>query len=436
MYKFSFLNMKKVLIVILLFATQLVKAQKEKGIQFQHGLTWTQVKEKAKKENKYVFVDGFTTWCAPCRIMANTIFPQPDVADFFNRNFINVKVQFDVTKNDNDEVKSWYKEARLLNDTYKINSYPTYLFFNPQGELVHTVIGSSPDGQDFIAKAKSALNPATQYNYLKHQYEAGKKDPDFLLALIHSAQQTNDKEFVPVVMNAYLTTQKDMLTPENLKFISMATSKSTDPGYSTLRNYGEKVDAVAGKEKSAEIIKTVVFDEVVLPYLRVGGVKKEYGGGMVVYTGELNKNVDWAVIRAKLDSQYPQLSDEIIMAAKPTYFQWQENWPAFSEAVSAYVSKYGNGLNSNAINSYAWSIFSNCNDARCMEAALNWSKGNLSGVNSKNINYLYTYGNLLYKAGKKEQAIATIEDAIKYSGEVNGQLTTLVSKMKNGDKTW
>jgi tetratricopeptide (TPR) repeat protein len=280
------------------------------------------------------------------------------------------------------------------------------------------------------------LNPATQYNNLKRQYEKGKKGPDFLLALINAAQQANDSEFTPVVMNAYLTTQKDLLTAENLKFISIATSKTTDPGYSILRNHGEKVDSVAGKGKSAEIIKTVVFDEIVLPYLRVGGVKMNYGGGMVDYTGELNKNVDWAVIKAKLNTQYPNLSDEIIMSAKPMYFRWQDNWPAFSEAVSAYASKYGNGLNNNVINSYAWDIFLFSNDVKCMEAALAWSKGTLSGENDKNIMYLYTYGNLLYKSGKKEQAIATIEDAIKYSGEVNGQLTTLVGKMKNGEKTW
>lgn len=424
------------MIIVLFLTSGLAKAQEEKGIQFEHGLTWAQLKEKAKKENKYIFLDGFTTWCAPCKIMANNIFPQPAVADFFNHNFINIKVQFDVAKNDNEEVKSWYKEAKIIQYTYKVNGYPTYLFFNPQGELMHTIIGSSPNAQDFIAKAKYALNPATQYNNLKRQYEKGKKGPDFLLALINAAQQANDSEFTPVVMNAYLTTQKDLLTAENLKFISIATSKTTDPGYSILRNHGEKVDSVAGKGKSAEIIKTVVFDEIVLPYLRVGGVKMNYGGGMVDYTGELNKNVDWAVIKAKLNTQYPNLSDEIIMSAKPMYFRWQDNWPAFSEAVSAYASKYGNGLNNNVINSYAWDIFLFSNDVKCMEAALAWSKGTLSGENDKNIMYLYTYGNLLYKSGKKEQAIATIEDAIKYSGEVNGQLTTLVGKMKNGEKTW
>lgn len=411
------------------------QAHEEKGIKFQHQLTWSQLKEKAKKENKYIFLDAYTTWCIPCRLMENDIFPQPSIADFFNQNFINVKVQFDVTKNDNAEVKSWYKDAKAFTETYKINSYPTYLFFNSSGELVHTILGSSPNAEVFIAKAKDALNPATQYNHLKRQFEEGNKNSELLLALIKAAQQANETQFIPVAMNAYLATQTNLLETQNLKFISIATSKSTDPGFSILQNHGNKLDSVAGKGKSAEMIKTIAFDEIVIPYLRIGGAKIDHGNGMVEYSGELNKNVDWSVVKAKLDSKYARISDEIItMTAKPMYYRWLDDWPQFSKAVSAYASRYGNTLNNNLLNIYAWDIFGSSNDVKCLEAALEWSKKTLSGTNEKNLNYLYTYSNLLYKAGKKEQAIASVEHMIKLSGEVDGQLANLVSKMKKGKK--
>jgi len=32
------------------------------GIEFQQGLNWTQVKEKAVQEHKYIFVDCYATW--------------------------------------------------------------------------------------------------------------------------------------------------------------------------------------------------------------------------------------------------------------------------------------------------------------------------------------------------------------------------------------
>lgn len=120
--------MKKNLVVALILVSSFVKAQEEKGIKFEHGLSWLQIKEKAQTENKFIFLDGYTTWCGPCKQMAKEIFPQPSVGDFFNKNFINVAVQFDVAKNDNVEVKSWYKDAETLKETFKVNSYPTYLF--------------------------------------------------------------------------------------------------------------------------------------------------------------------------------------------------------------------------------------------------------------------------------------------------------------------
>ena len=41
-----------------------------KGIQWIERPNWQSVKEKAKQENKYIFIDAYATWCGPCKIMA------------------------------------------------------------------------------------------------------------------------------------------------------------------------------------------------------------------------------------------------------------------------------------------------------------------------------------------------------------------------------
>ncbi len=38
-----------------------------KVIHFENGLSWEQIKEKAKAEHKYIFVDCYATWCGPCK---------------------------------------------------------------------------------------------------------------------------------------------------------------------------------------------------------------------------------------------------------------------------------------------------------------------------------------------------------------------------------
>src|SRR5438105_903166 len=61
--------MKKTLLLIM-FVPILIYAQKGyKGIKFTEGISWEQVKAKAKAESKYIFIDAYATWCGPCMKM-------------------------------------------------------------------------------------------------------------------------------------------------------------------------------------------------------------------------------------------------------------------------------------------------------------------------------------------------------------------------------
>jgi len=429
--------MKKLLIfTIFLLINTITYAQEKKGIDFESGLNWSKIKEKAKKENKYIFVDGYTTWCAPCLVMASTIFTQANVGDFFNRNFINVKIQFDKSISDESEVKNWYNEAKNMKATYKISSYPTYLFFDSEGSLVHKILGASPNAQQFILKAKEALKPATQLNTLKHQYDLGKKDPKFLLSLIKAAQQANDEKFIPVVINDYLATQSNLLTTDNIKLISIATSKSTDPGFKVLREHPKLVDSIFGKGKTNSLVKNIAFDEVMLPYLNAGREKTHYGAGMIVYEGKPRAYIDWEEAKKNLLPKYGDLADEIVLEAKPFYYRQRQNWPQFTEAVSTYVYKLGNSVNMDKVDSYANDVFLFSEDTTCINAAINWSKKIFSETKDVNLQYLYTLGCLLYKSGKTELGITAVQEVLSKTGGKNQRFIKTIAKMKNGEKTW
>src|SRR5690606_26355882 len=106
--------MRLCLIFNLLVISAHCAVQQSPGINFEKNLNWAEVKQKAKKENKLIFMDEYTTWCIPCGQMSENIFPLAEVGEFFNKNFINVAVQMDVTKNDSKYEKSWYKDAKMI----------------------------------------------------------------------------------------------------------------------------------------------------------------------------------------------------------------------------------------------------------------------------------------------------------------------------------
>src|SRR5262249_50323519 len=120
--------MKRTSWLLLLLMPLLTLAQ-DNGIQFETGLSWQQIKEKAKAENKPIFMDCFTTWCGPCKYMEQKVLSQKNVGDFMNKNFICVKVQMDQTNHDSSTIKAWYKDAAAIKEVNNIHSYPTYLFF-------------------------------------------------------------------------------------------------------------------------------------------------------------------------------------------------------------------------------------------------------------------------------------------------------------------
>ena len=112
------------------------------GIQFFHG-SLKEAKAKAKKEKKLIFIDCYTSWCGPCKSMAKKTFVNKEVGEYFNANFICVKM--DMEKDEGPDVAT----------RYSVEAYPTYLFLDYKGEVKHRDLGFI-DAERFIQLGKTA----------------------------------------------------------------------------------------------------------------------------------------------------------------------------------------------------------------------------------------------------------------------------------------
>src|ERR1700739_316392 len=82
------------------------------GINFFNG-TYKEALAEARKQNKLVFIDAYTTWCGPCKMLTKTTFTDKNVSQYFNQHFICLAV--DMEKAD----------GPVLRAQYKITHYPT-----------------------------------------------------------------------------------------------------------------------------------------------------------------------------------------------------------------------------------------------------------------------------------------------------------------------
>lgn len=174
------INMKRIIVALL--ALGLSAPSFAQGIAFETG-TWKEVVAKAKKEKRLVYVDVYTTWCGPCKMMAKEIFPQKEAGDKYNTHFINYKI---------DAEKG---EGIAFAEKYKVNGYPTNLYIDPNNEEpVYLAMGGTDQISEFNHRADMALeaakDPMTWSTY-ETQFGKGKQDKAFLEAYIRKAQVLN-----------------------------------------------------------------------------------------------------------------------------------------------------------------------------------------------------------------------------------------------------
>lgn len=138
--------MKKIFLLIFaaLFSFA-VFANAQDGIKWETG-TLNEVLNKAKNNSStpnIVFLDCYTSWCGPCKYMAESVFTTKEAGDYFNSRFVNFKM--DMEKGEGKEVAK----------KYNVRAYPTFLILDSDGNEIGRVIGGGKL-EDFIKKVEKA----------------------------------------------------------------------------------------------------------------------------------------------------------------------------------------------------------------------------------------------------------------------------------------
>lgn len=180
--------MKKLIIGLICFMGFSTIAQ-NRQIEFKDA-TWKKHLEMAKLENKPIFFDAYTSWCGPCKQMAKDVFTKDSVADLFNKSFINVK--YDMEKG----------EGISLKEKYEVAAYPTYLFINGDGEIVHKIVGSMAPNE-FINEANNALNPENTIYGLAKKFETSGHSEESAVAYLDALDKAYESGKKSVVSKVY-----------------------------------------------------------------------------------------------------------------------------------------------------------------------------------------------------------------------------------------
>ncbi|MCW8981820.1 MULTISPECIES: thioredoxin family protein [Altibacter] len=138
--------MRHLLLVALVFVVGTASAQSIKWMTMNEALA------AQKKEPKKIFMDVYTTWCGPCKLLDKNTFSDKNVIKFINDNYYAVKFNGEgteeITYQDFTYTNPNYQEDRkgrnathFFADALKLRGYPSLVFFKEDGTLIQAIPG-------------------------------------------------------------------------------------------------------------------------------------------------------------------------------------------------------------------------------------------------------------------------------------------------------
>lgn len=138
--------MKKIILFLIIGVSLSASAQEIKWMSLTEAL------EAQKQAPKKIFMDVYTSWCGPCKLLDRNTFSNRDVVQYINDNYYAVKFNAE----GNEEIQfygrmfknpNYDSNRRGRNSTHQftqflgIKGYPAMVFFSEDGDPIMPVVG-------------------------------------------------------------------------------------------------------------------------------------------------------------------------------------------------------------------------------------------------------------------------------------------------------
>ena len=242
--------------------------------------------EQAAAQNKFVFVDTYAEWCKPCKEM-DRVFTDPELSEFFNSNFVNVKVDMDS------------RYGKSLSQKYDVVWLPTLIILDGDGS-VKNKIDKIVDATELLQLAQEAVRPGQVYveegfssnpfggtsNNAAPQEKKLITEDNAPILYVHNDKTSSGRPHIMYheaylhvmlqdgkqyeIARKYLSTQDDWSTEKNIKFIFdfLHTTNSAEFDY-FLRNKQRFIEVV-GSEKVDQTVSILSYERLYNGYPRPG----------------------------------------------------------------------------------------------------------------------------------------------------------------------
>jgi len=359
------------------------------GIRFFEG-TWDEAVAEAKRLDRIIFVDAYAVWCGPCKKMAADVFPDDKVGEFYNKNFLNVKL---------DAEKG---EGLKFREKYPISAFPTLFYIDYTGEVVQQVKGAQQiDG--FIELGKKALSKIDRSQQYVAAYESGDRDPELILNYVRALNKAGKSSIK--ISNEYLRSQKDLSTPFNLRFILEAAAEADSRIFDMLIERRTAIQAL----ESAQVVKDRIRE----------ACEATAQKALEFRNREL---LEEAI--AKMKKYYPEKAASFRMSMEMDYWSAMGDVDKYIAACQQYA-KTEAAKDEKALMGLGGSLAKQFgHEPKAMQAAENFSK--MAADKSTDYKTHLNYAGILMRNGKKDKALEAAKKALEMAKPHGDQAVRMV----------
>ena len=225
------------MLMVVVLSTTTISFASAQGLKFVES-NFKEAVAQAEQENKLLFMDCYTSWCGPCQLLANRVFPNDSIGQFFNKHFVSLKV--DMEKG----------EGPALARQYGVKAYPTLLFIDPSTqEIVSQVVGFRTV-KALLEDAEKAANPNRNLQGLAAQFNENPTNPAIASAYLEGLWAASLTQERDETLKNYLSrlTPEEICTTDNWKILSAHTENPYSYAFDCLHKNREGFRNVMGKE--------------------------------------------------------------------------------------------------------------------------------------------------------------------------------------------
>ena len=347
-------------------------------------ISWEDALAESGQTNKPIFLYGYSQECEPCLLLEEYTFEDEEVANYFNDQFINLPMDMEE-----------YPGIELA-EVYDVILYPTMLFFDGDGNIIHRGCGSM-NAKEFLELGKAVFTDAALSKY-DSLFKAGERDLNSLMEYIDLQEEVclDAEGFVQKMMDEI--PEKELLT---------------DHAFTLIENYQWNIFS---REFQYLLENKRLFEDSI-DQERVHN--KLYNTFLAQYEEIFeSEDVQLFALRALRNEMQPLKfsgADTLAVMINLYYYELMEDWESFSDNAIEWVGMSGT-LDSEELDDLAWKFYLYVDNKRKLEIAANWAKQSVDVEPTPSA--IDTYASLLFKLGDKKTAIELEKQAIAMAEEL------------------